>query len=307
MAFVTRNISISTMFGDIVSIIRKKDKKVIKTARWRDRGKENYIAHLGGINLTLVNDDPIAFGERTMGLPSMGEIVNRFVPLDSEPKTKPVFKIEKSITLTTANKHEDALMKVLSELNSEVVSSAEAKNGLIDTSGMFLINNGECTFNRSYIKYEYEGETLADAFDLDDNVPMYAKRGSGILVVDNNKLREPANEPPEHEGEWIHIYDDEIIELSKADVFSVERKFGTHTAHVPKFQIYFPFKYYIDKQLKMDYAEKGSSKYVLIENYKYRLHERNKTYSTEFTFDIVYRDYKIKITQIVDWVNLEAE
>lgn len=307
VAIITRNLGISTMFGDIVSIIREKDKEVIKTARWRDRGKDNYIPHLGGINLTIVNKDPVAFGERTMGLPSMGEIASAFVPADSEPKTKPKIHLNLEIDVPKNRKVETSLLMVLSELNSEAVSSAEAKNGLIDMSGMFLLNDGETTFCRSYIKYDYNNNPLLNALSQDSiNEPALASRSTEKVVIDNSKLILPENIPPVFSGEFTSISDDDIIRLSEATTFTTEFMFGSHKAYVPRYQLYFPFKHYIDKQLEKEYAIKGGSdKYVMVENYRYRVLSRKKTYSTELKFDIKIKNYHLTVTQIIDWVNLE--
>lgn len=295
------------MYGDIVSIIRTHTGEVVKTARFKDKGKDNYIEHLGGVNLTLVNDDPIAFGERTMNLPSMGKIASMIIPNDSEPKfTPPVFlsgEIE-----SKKFKTEDAIARVLSELNSEKLSSAEAKNGLIDNSNHFLLNDGETTFARTYIKYDYNGNEMIHNLDssIATDKPIFAKRETTKFVIDNSKLTEPQNRPPVFTSDFIDIDIDTLRDIYEATVFSAEIKWGTHKAYVPRYQLYFPFKHYFEKQIENDYKEKGgSSKYVMIENIKYRVMDREVTYATEFTYDIIYKDYKITITQIMDWVVLD--
>lgn len=306
-AFVTRNISVATMYGDIVSIIRTNTGEIVKTARFKDKGKENYIEHLGGINLTLVNDDPIAFGERTMDLPSMGKIASMIIPSDSEPKfTPPVFlsgEIE-----TKKFKTEDAIARVLSELNSEKLSSAEAKNGLIDNSNHFLLNDGETTFARTFISYDYNGNEMISNLDsgIENDQPIFARRETTKFVIDNSKLTEPQNRPPVFTGEYTDMPLDVLREIYEATVFSAEIKWGSHKAYVPRYQLYFPFKHYFDKQIDNEYEEKGgSSKYVMIENIRYRVMDREVTYATELTYDIEYKDYKLSITQIIDWVKLD--
>ncbi|MGL5719077.1 MAG: hypothetical protein ACRCX2_39115 [Paraclostridium sp.] len=302
---ITRNLSIGTMFGDVSRILTATTKEVIETARWRDKGHEFYVEHLGGVNLTVVNEDPVTYGCRVMGLPSMGDIANSLVKADSEPKFKPDFMLVDTIELTKKDKDVDTIIKVLSELNSEASSLSEEDNGLVRQSGMFLLADGETSYMKSYIKYDYHGYSIKDAlcYKTDDAI-LFAKKGKDRIDVDNTKYTAPQNVPPIHSGDFINLTDKEIIEISKADTFTLTRKWGEHLAHVPMFQMYFPFKYF-NKQIDKDYEEKGSNKYVLVKNYRYRVLERKQTYSTEFKFDIVYKDFKLTITQIIDWVNLE--
>lgn len=298
------------MFGDIVSIIKHNTNEVLKTARWRDKGKENYIEHLGGINLTIVNDDAIAFGEKTMGLPSMGDIAGKFIPMDDKPKTKPDEHIKMELEVDKkAHKVEEAILKVLQELNTDKVSSAEVKNGLVDMAGTFLVNSGETTFNRTYIKYDYHDKSIFESlYGEEIDTEILAKRETGKIVVDNNLQIRPANTPPTHTGEWIDVSYDLLEKIFNATTFTAKVYLGDHLAYIPRFQMYFPFKYYINKQLASDYESKGGSdKYVIVENYRYRIEERKETYSTEFEFTLKHKDYKITITQIIDWVNMEAK
>lgn len=295
------------MYGDIVSIIRTHTGEVVKTARFKDKFKDNYIEHLGGLNLTLVNNDPIAFGERTMNLPSMGKIASMIIPNDSEPKFTPKQYLSGEIE-TKPFKVEDAIARVLSELNSEKLSSAETKNGLIDNSKYFLLNDGETTFARTYIKYDYNGNEMIS--NLDTNIsnegPVFARRETTKFVIDNSKLTTPLNRPPVFEGDYIDMELGMLQEIYEATIFSAEVKWGNNKAYVPRYQLYFPFKHYFDKQLANDYEDKGgSNKYVMIRNIRYRVSERNVTYATELTYDIEYKDYKISITQIIDWVKID--
>ena len=305
--FTTRNLSIGSMFGDVVRILRNVTGDVVETSRWRDKLDDQYVSTLGGINLAIVNEDPVTYGHRVMNLPSMGDIAHMVVPSDSEPVFKPNYVFRDTMELDKKTKKTETVMvKVLVGLNREILPTSAVENGIIDTHKLFLISDGDTTYMRSFINYDWKGNSIWDNIKYKHSEINTVLSGfkSGVLTFDNGKLVAPQSQPPEFCGPFTMFTEDEIERIGAANTFTAEMKFGNKKAFVPSFQLYFPFDYYVEQKTK-GYEDKGIDKYAIVSDFRYRVIERDQTFTTELQYEIKHGLYELTVTQVIDWVNID--
>ena len=288
-AFVTRNISRSTMYGDIVAVksitndwsVDNHDGKetTLTTSRFTDKDKPNFINHLGGLCLAIINEDVLNFGARTMNLPSTSELVSKYIDLDSVPKFTPdyVTVASEEKAFTKEFKAEGSLIKVLKTVHREPVTPSEKKNGIITPARYFLCNSGTIRYIGTYVNYDYKGKVLSDALNLNSLIPevelnamkennitpsFYATEAKSEIVIDNHKHMVIKNslDPTVIYSDVNYYNASAFYDLYTSGDFAVEYNIG-HTQYfrANDFSIYFPFTYFFDKLVDITYLDKDGN------------------------------------------------
>lgn len=303
---IMRNLSKMTLYGRIVAIIDDKTGELILTTT---KTHPNYIPHLGGINLSIANNDIITYGNIVCNLPSLSELTNEMVKFDSEPKITPdpdeeIIEVKDMTKL----KPYKPLLSLLRTLNTKKFSSKEKENDVIlNDNTFFLINNGKFTYYGNLIEYEYLSETNIQnlAFDYDYGESRYGTIIKDSLIINNNLLQSPVKEKYKFKNDlWKPFPLKYLQQISEATLFSTKIELDNEILHLINKSLYFPFKHYFSKLDKMIKDEKIYSKVPVIDDIEYMIDSLKSTFHFTFRYKIFFKDIIIQITQTCQAVKL---
>ena len=296
--FITRNLSKETLFGRLESVIRKDDKSIMITRSMKYRNQPEWKPHMGSLTLAMANRDIISYGSKTNNLPTISELADELVPLDSKPLTTP--DIIPKIEIDVPSKYQK-LCSLLTKLNQLRFSKTDEESVEKDNK-MFMFTNGSLTYVGTYIEYNWNSKNIIECCTEDTPTGLYY--GSYIkkkLISSNDKRNVPKNDKFDLSNyEWKELDNSVIKQVFDMSLFSDEIFIDGYKMIVCDRTFYYPIEHKI-KQLNNS-LPKGTNPYV--SNISYRWEKLNKTAKWEFSYYIEFEDVRLDITQQFQTVNL---
>ena len=297
--FITRNLSKETLFGRLETVIRKDNRSIMVTRSMKYKDQPIWKPHMGSLTLAMANKDIISYGSKTSNLPTISELADELVPLDSEPLTEPeqVSYFEADVPAKYQK-----LCSLLTKLNQLRFTKTDEESVEKDNK-MFMFTNGSLTYVGTYVEYDWNGKDIIDCCDIVDrpNGLYYGGYVKKKLQSANDKRNIPQNDKFDlTDCNWKELDNDIIKQLFSMSLFSDEIIIDGYKIIACDRTLYYPIEHKI-KQLD-NVLPKGKNPYV--SNIDYRWKKLNKTAKWEFKYYIEFEDIKLNIIQQFQTVNL---
>lgn len=296
---ITRNISKGTLFGTITSVVTKYGEYLL-TRDKQFKDQNIWKPHLGSITLAMANNDIISYASKTCGMPTLSEIAGMFVPLDSEPLTEPIKTPQYESDLPTKY---HKLCSLLTKLNQLRFTKTDEESVEKDNK-LFMFTNGNLVYCGTRVHYDWNGKDLIDCVGLGrptDDTWYYGTFTKKRLVSSNEKCNQPKHPKFEFSGEWKHLDNDVIRDISKMTLFSEYVTIDGQKLLLSDRSLYYP----IDHKIKQLDNTLAKGKNVYVGDIEYRNEVLEKTTKWELRYNIEYEDIKLTIYQQMQTVNLE--
>lgn len=298
--FITRNLSKGTLYGRFESILAKDSKEILLTRNKRYQDSKVFKPHLGGVSLSIANDNIISYANIACNLPSLTELADLFTDLDSEPLTKPI-PIRNFEAAVPTKYHK--LCSLLSRLNQLRLSSTDEESVNKDNK-MFHYRNGSLVYLGTLVTFNYDqGKDLLEAieFTAPPHTGTYGLYTKKTLVTKNEQLNVPKNKPFyfSDDIEFKEVSNDILRKIYTFDIFSDVVNIDGQDLLLSDQSLYFPLDY---KIRQLNCVLKGKNPYV--SNLEYRRVILDKTTKWEFKYYIEWEDVKLEIRQQMQTVNI---
>lgn len=286
---ITRNASVQTLLGVIIALLEPDAKTAYLTVPgFYDI--PNTIPHFGGLLLTMVNDDPIAYAAIGGNLPSISELSKRLVKYDSEPIFEPINKV-----IQTEFKKPSKLNNFLSFMSSlnrkKIPKEAESDVELKDNK-FFLTTSGKMVYYGTLVEYRYNSRNVIDyatehnQFNIFNTDSMYGYTQKDSLLIDNNFLTKPSRERYQINKPFEDFPLEEFHKLVKASIFTDKIYLEGERFDLLDRNFYYPFFRFID-QLE---GRVNPNKDTVISYPQYRMVVLKHTAYLDFRYSIKYKD-----------------
>lgn len=300
VTFVTRNLSKGTLFGRIESVVTKTGDRTILTRESTKKETPEYRPHLGLITLAMANDNIIGYGAWTCNLPTLSEISNLFVPLDSKPLIEPV-KVPYYESSLPSKYHK--LCSLLTKINQLRFTKTDEESVEKDNK-MFMFTNGSLVYCGTRVHYDWNGRDLIDCTGNErptNDTWYYGTFTKKTLVSSNDSCNLPKHPKFEFSGEWKPLDNEVLKQIFKFSLFSGYVYIDGYKMLLSDRSLYYPIEY---KLRQLDNSlPKGKNPYL--SDIRFRWQKLDKTAKWEFAYDIVYEDITLTIYQQIQTVNLE--
>lgn len=298
---ITRNISKGTLVGTITSIVDKHDhENIILTRLKKYSDREYYKPHLGGITLAMANGDIISYANKTCKLPSLSELADIFVPMDSEPLVKPpefpIFEYD------VPNKYQK-LTSLLTKIN-QIRFTKTDEEAVEKDNKMFMFTNGNLVYCGTRVHYDYNGYDLIDALGVGRPLVdtwYYGTVFKKKYISHNDVCNIPKHPKFEFDGEWKELNYNIIEQLYKMRIFSDYVTIDGIKLLLCDRSLYYPIEFKVKQESGL--LSKGKQPYV--SDIEFRNIKLDKTTKWEFRYKITYEDINLTIYQQMQTVNLD--
>lgn len=304
--FIVRNLFMQCIKAEIVSLWHHSKKELIFSKNLRNNSKKK-VDNFGFLHMPIINRDIITYSNKACFTPSMTEIIEKKMPLDSEPNFK--VKEPNNLTLEIKNKVFDKLIQLLVQLDRSSFSDTE-ENFFPSSNATFLLNNGSFKYYGGRIDYIYNSRDLASEMIFEETIDkadfnerLIFSRDKGMLKNNPELTKHPVKEINETDfGPWIRIDDNLIDRISKID-FTSEPIILTQsdftifaTANV----FYFPFKYYLNTLREAVNPDKAP----LVSPWLFRFKIKQETIKIQMKYNIKFKGVDLDIVQTFDTLNI---
>lgn len=312
--FIVRNLFMQCIKAEIVTLLSVKDKSIILSKNLYKNNRK-YVENFGFLHMTIINDDIITYSNKSCGTPSLTELINTVMPLDSKPNFKPkeLFNLE----LKLNNKLFDRFIQLMVKLDKSKFSDTE-ENFFTLSNTTFLPQNGSIKYYGSRIDYNYGDrdlisemifESTINEFKNENKEKLIFKRDKGKLVncpeLTLHPVKDLPNEVNFEEGwsEWEEVNSEVIKHIESIDFTSepirINRApfiiFGTKNV------FYYPCKEFLNQ------TKHEPQRTPFISPLCYRYFMREKTILIQFKFSISFRGINLFITQSMNILNIKID
>ena len=260
-----------------------------------------YKEHMGGLTLAMANNNIISYASKASNLPSLTELADMFVPLDSEPLIKP---IEPNVYEAPVPSKYHKLCSLLSKINQIRFTKTDEESVEKDNK-MFMFTNGDLVYLGTLVEYRYREKDLIDCttlegFDRINHNWYYGSFTKKCLVASNDKCNKPKNKRFDIKGEWKTLDNDIVRKISECKLFGDIITIDGYKMLIADKTFYYP----IEHKLKQLDGTLAKGKQVFVSDIEYRYEILKDTAKWEFKYYIEFEDVVLDITQQMQTVNL---
>lgn len=284
----TRNASSQTLIGNISALIEPDGKTVYQSIPGFYE-TSNTLPHFGGLLLTLINEDPIAYAAMGGGTPSISELSEKLIKYDSKPIFEPINKV-----IQTEYKKPTKINNFLSFMSSlnrkKIPKEAESDVELKDNK-FFLTTSGKMVYYGTLVEYKYNSKNVIDYANEHNQFNTYTDAMYGYtqkdnLIIDNNLLIKPSRDRYVIQKEFIDFPKSEFDKLVKATIFTDKIYLENERFDLLDRNFYYPFNHYIN-QIE---GRINPNKDTVISYPQYRMTVLKHTAYIDFRYSIKYKD-----------------
>lgn len=298
ITYMVRNLFMQCIKAEIISLYHH-DKTIIYSKNLYKNNKKR-VDNFGFLHMPIINDDIVTYSNKACLTPSMTELIESTMPLDSKPNF--MVKEPNELSMEIKNKSYDKLFQLLAQLDRSSFSDTE-ENFFPSSNASFLISNGAFKYYGGRVEYKYNNRDLLSEMIFEETVDpveinekMIFTRDKGYLKNNPELAKHTVKDVEDVKfSEWINIDNNLIERLSNID-FTSEPIILTNsnfTIFGTSNLFYFPFKYYL-KNLNVIIDENKNPK---VSNLVYRFHLREKTVLIQLKYNIKYRGVDLDIIQ----------
>ena len=312
--FIVRNLFMQCIKAEIVSLISTKDDSIILSKNLYKNNKK-YVENFGFLHMTIINDDIITYSNKACETPSLTELINTVMPLDSKPNFNP--KVPFELELEIHNRSFDKLIQLLVKLDKSKFSDTE-ENFFILSNTSFLPQNGAIKYYGSRVDYEYGERDLLNEmlfegtikpFKNPNNERLIFKRDKGRLInvpsLTDHVVKDLPEEVKSTEGwtDWEEVSNEVIKFIEDTEFTSEPIRFNTapFVLFGTKNVFYYPCKEFLSQSK----YEPNKNPYISPLCFRYFL--REKTVLVQFKFSITFKGVNLFITQTMNILNIKID
>lgn len=316
---ISRNLNMQSIKAEISSLISVVDDSIILSKNLHKNNKK-YVENFGFLHMAIINSDIVTYSNKACGTPSMTELIETQMNLDSEPnfKVKELFQAE----IELHNSHYDKFIQLMVQIDKSKFSDTEI-NFFNPSNGSFLPENGSIIYYGTRVDYEYQnGHDFISELIFEGSIDKNFKKPNDDLLIFRRlkgKLincpellsdRPPMDLPEIAKNgkwtEWRDIPRATIEYISELDFTSepVNLPMSTFTMFITKKNLYYPMDYFL-KQKEVNKEKSRSVVYVSPLTYRYI--QRDYTVLIQFRYLIKYKGVELIITQSMNVINFNLD
>lgn len=308
ISFIARNLFMECINAEIVTL-QKLNGEIIYSKNLHKTNKK-YVDNFGFLHMPIVNDDIVTFASRACGTPTMTEMIEKFMNLDSEPN----FSIKRDFEYKSEikDKKYDKFFSLMSTIDQSKFTDTET-NFFLPTNKMFLGTSSSIRYYGTRIDYNYRNKDLMEILSSESVIEGYKNpehktilltRLKGELIHNPSLVPKDLKSIPEDEKKrinecsWYVMDINETTHISEIDFTSkyVKLKHLPFLLLVTSNIFYFPFKYYINNFS----SSKSKKQTPIVSDIKYRYLKRDLTALVQFKYTIEYNDIDLEIVQTMN-------